>query len=431
MSLFPTVRNPLLSLLQSAAGVVARRQSGVHTDITEHPLVAAAAHTALVRDDPTRAYSPPGNTSVPAMTCAGLGLQLLEALAAKDAARQRETQDRLSFSMCDPLWAETLLDYGRDFADGKLRPIPYVPYTAIGDFTATASSVNMRIALISDRGTGTDEARQVAALIARQQPDAVIHLGDVYYAGTAEECSAHFLAPLREALPGKALFTLCGNHDVYSGGQGYYGLLREIGQPASYFCLRSPDRSWQILAADTGLHDRDPFDVLSALTSLEPAEELWHEDKLRGFPGQTIFLTHHQPFSAYAQIGPLSQHNPVNPNLMASHARLAAAGEITVWFWGHEHSLRLYTPYRGVAAGRNIGFGAIPVEATPDLQPLSALPDPPAIVADVTLDVVDGAYTHGFALLELGAGRIDASYWALTRPDGPMYRESFTRGLTA
>ena len=220
------------------------------------------------------------------------------------------------------------------------------------------------------------------------------------------------------------MFTLCGNHDTYSGGQGYYGLLGRIGQPASYFCLRSPDRSWQILAADTGLNDRDPFDEAAALTALDPAEELWHADKLRGFEGRTVFLTHHQPFSAFAQIGPRNRRDPVNPNLMASHDRLSRAGRIDAWFWGHEHRLRLYAPYRGVAAGRNVGYGAIPVDAAPEQDtPLPGLLDPPSVSTPVRLDVVDGAYAHGFALLELGGGRIDATYWAVTRPDAPVHAE--------
>lgn len=154
----------------------------------------------------------------------------------------------------------------------------------MSDFVLPAPAAEMRIGLIADWGTGTDEARQVAALLAQQQPDAVIHLGDIYYAGTAEECDAHFLAPLRAVLRDTPLFSLCGNHDVYSGGKGYYGLLGRIGQPASYFCLRSPDNAWQIQAADTGLHDRDPLDEAAALTFLEPEEELWHADKLRGLP---------------------------------------------------------------------------------------------------------------------------------------------------
>ncbi len=418
---FPTVQDAFLSLFQSAAAALARQRGDA-----DHPMLSAAAHLAAVRHNPTRAYAPPGNLAVPSIACAELGLHYLEAVVRGDAAQRQALAERLRFSSCDPLWAETLAAYAGSLGpDGKPRPVPYVRHAALDDFVVAAPQAALRVALFSDWGTGTQTARQVAALMARQQPDIAIHLGDIYYSGTREECDQHFLAPLRAALPGAQLFTLCGNHDTYSGGAGYYGLLREIGQPASYFCLRSPDRSWQILGADTGLHDRDPFGEAARLTQLDPAEEEWHADKLRGFPGRTILLSHHQPFSAYAQVGPLSAHSPVNPNLMASSARLAEAGRIDAWFWGHEHRLRIYAPYRGITAGRNIGYGAIPVEAAPGPhETLPGLQDPPALKVDLRLDVVDGADTHGFALLELGGPAIGASYWALTRPDAPIWRET-------
>ncbi len=361
-----------------------------------------------------------------ASNCAGLGLALLRATIEGDAARRSVIEDRIRFSDCDPGWADVIGDYVRRFLpDGRARPIPYRRWQRLDDFVVAAPAASLRIGLLSDWGTGTAEARSVAALLAEQRPDIVIHLGDIYYAGTAEECDAHFLAPLRAAMPGVRVFTLCGNHDVYSGGKGYYGLLDRIGQPASCFCLRSPDRSWQILAADTGLNDRDPFDLTTALTRIDPREEEWHLDKLRGFPGRTILLTHHQPFSAFAQIGPLSRHDPVNPNLMATYARLASAGRVDAWFWGHEHSLRVYAPFRGVARGRNVGHGAIPVASrvTGGSAPLAGLIDPPVVASDVRLDVVKGAYTHGFTMLDLGAGALEASYWAITRPAGPIHRE--------
>ena len=421
---FPTARNALLSVFQSAAAALARHETG-GTDVAGHPLPAAAAHIMAARRDPDRAYGPP-SSAVPSMTCAGLGLELLEALVARDAPRQQALRDRLSYSQCDPRWSEILAAYAASLGpDGQPCPVPYVRYASLDDFVLPAPRADMRIALISDWGTGTHEARDVAALLAAQRPDAVIHLGDIYFSGMAAECDKHFLAPLRAVLPDARLFTLCGNHDVYSGGTGYYGLLREIGQPASYFCLRSPDRSWQVLGADTGLNDRNPFGEHAALTRLDADEELWHAGKLRGFPGRTILLSHHQPFSAFAQIGPQADRSPVNPWLMGSHARLLQAGRIDAWFWGHEHRLKLYAPYLGVTAGRNIGYGAIPVEAVPGPEtPLPCLADPPAVLTEVPLDVVEGAYTHGFVILDLGPGGVDASYWALTRPDGPIHRES-------
>ena len=433
-SVITTARDPILSLFQSAAAAVSRRLHGTPSG----PLAAAAAHIVRARAgmDPEAQTS---STPQPAMDCAHLGLDLLHALAAGDAIRAQMLRDRLSFSECDPLWAETLLQYARLYIpDGTLPPIPYRRYADLSDFVIAAPAATLRVALLSDWGTGTNVARRVAALMAAQKPDIVIHLGDIYFSGTPEECRLHFLEPLRAVLPQARLFTLCGNHDAYSGGKGYYGLLDEIGQPASYLCLRSPDFAWQILAADTGLNDRNPFEETAALTFLDPAEIAWHADKLRDFPGRTLFLSHHQPFSAFRQIGPQNapgnQRSPINQKLIDAHTTLSAAGTIDAWFWGHEHRLRLYAPYRGIAVGRNIGYGAIPVRATADADtPMAGLIDPPQLSTDVALDIVDGAYTHGFALLDLSPDAIQVSYWALTRPDGPVHRETLaasSQGLT-
>lgn len=413
----PTARDPVLSLLQSAAARLSRLDGH---DLLDHPLVRAVGRLVSQSQGNT---APQGHIAIPSLTCGSLGLQLLQARLAGDMQQVQTLHDRLAFSGCDPRWAETLIDYATTLQpDGRPRAIPYIRHAAPSDFVVAAAAPSLRVGLISDWGTGTVSAHTVAAQLATHRPDMVIHLGDIYFAGTAEECEVNFLAPLRAALPGARLFSLCGNHDVYSGGDGYYGLLQQIGQPASYFCLRSPDLSWQILAADTGLHDRDPFDEAGAVTHLEPAEQAWHVDKLRGFPGRTVFLSHHQPFSAFSRIGRATDNDPTNPNLMASHAVLAEAGRIDAWFWGHEHALHLYAPYRGVTAGRNIGNGAIPVAAADD-QPLAGYADPPLLGAQPPMDLVDGAYAHGFVLLDLSPQGIEASYWIATRPEAPIHRE--------
>src|SRR5579862_313846 len=39
--------------------------------------------------------------------------------------------------------------------------------------------------------------------------------------------------------PQAPIFSLCENHDMYSGGGGYYWLIDKAGQGAGYFCLRN------------------------------------------------------------------------------------------------------------------------------------------------------------------------------------------------
>ena len=236
------------------------------------------------------------------------------------------------------------------------------------------------------------------------------------------------------------IYTLSGNHDMYSGGAGFYNLLPLLNpsppfaaaseQPASYFSLRTTDGAWQLLAMDTGLHDHDPFSVNDAVTYLEPSEEAWHVDKIQSFAktgGKTVLLSHHQLFSAFSGIGKLSDkplnESASNPKLLASWKAFAVAGNVAAWFWGHEHNLCVYQPYHDLTRGRCIGHGAIPVllEQKP-YEPLRGLFDPPVLVPDpkdpsqpFQLGVDGGAYRHGYVLLRLeGAGR--AEYYEVGNP---------------
>ena len=51
----------------------------------------------------------------------------------------------------------------------------------------------VKISVAGDWGTGTDEARIVAATMEKSDPDFTIHLGDVYYVGDSNEVRENFL----------------------------------------------------------------------------------------------------------------------------------------------------------------------------------------------------------------------------------------------
>jgi hypothetical protein len=158
--------------------------------------------------------------------------------------------------------------------------------------------------------------------VKRQKPDVVVHLGDVYYSGTEAECDTFFLQIVDEVLDradtGVPVYTIPGNHDMYSAGSGFYALIKRLNngaqrQLASFFCLRATDGTWQFLAMDTGLHDHDPLQVTDVLTYLEKDEEDWHIERIKEFPGLTILLSHHQLFSAFSQIGPPDKNGNLHP----------------------------------------------------------------------------------------------------------------------
>ena len=161
-----------------------------------------------------------------------------------------------------------------------------------------------RLILIADWGTGVPRARKLGVAARRYLDQAriagnevhVIHLGDVYYSGFAAEYDAHFL-PFWPVQPGEASqigsWSLNGNHDMYSGGHGYYDHL--LADPrfarqnqSSFFSLEND--YWQFLALDTAHQDFD----------LRGNQADWVLASRTAQPGKKgVLLSHHQPFSSY------------------------------------------------------------------------------------------------------------------------------------
>jgi hypothetical protein len=300
------------------------------------------------------------------------------------------------------------------------------------------------VGLLADWGTGTAAAINVINQMAVFKPDLVIHLGDIYYSGTPDECKRNFADILnrtfdRTRVP---IYNMVGNHDVYCGGTGFYQLIKELNpppltpQPASFFCLRSTDQSWQFLAMDTGRFDYNPFEVTDVLVEIGAEEQDWLAERIREFKGRTILLSHHQLFSAFAQIGKPAADGaltPYNPKLLNSFKVFTAAadqggGSIAAWFWGHEHTLSIYGPYRGLDKGRCIGHGAVPVLLGNGEHPLTKLNDPPKLLSK-PLGAEGSVHAHGFAILRFAHdGSCQIGYYNDIDPTHPFYSETLGGG---
>ena len=433
-----TFRNHFLSIYQSAVTEVARRidqrasLSGGGAAQTSPPassvLPAQAAAIASREDAINRGVAAPLGGSAPTAAgdvqyCAELALQYLKAIG--DPARQAVIEGEFKDGTCDPEWIAVFKEYLQYFGpSGERKQIPYIRAATVGAKTIEIKA-NARVALVGDWGTGAQPAVQILQQIAAANPDVLVHLGDIYYSGTPKECAANFTGivdkVLRGANPGLAAYTMAGNHDMYCGGVGYYGLIPSLNpapatQPASFFCLRSADEKWQLLAMDTGLHDYDPFNVDDAVTYLEDDELAWHCARIKEFPGKTILLSHHQLFSAFSPIGPADAnkvYSSVNPKLLtafnAMTGSVAASGKISAWFWGHEHTLSIYNAFAGLARGRCLGHGAIPVSA-PDTV-VAGLDQTPTVVANTQLQKQGDVYAHGYAVLTFNGDTCQAAYY--------------------
>jgi hypothetical protein len=445
-----TFRDPLLSVFQSAVADLGRRidaeRAGAGAGLeaageSQSAALEAAAERVAARhadrilrgasdtpferqenDATLEAMSVGQNAEV----CASLGLRYLRAKIFGETATQAYIRNELERGgKCDPKWVTVLEEYAKNFGPLGARPeIPYIRPDAVGPRVITIKT-NARISLIGDWGTGAEPAKRILRQVNANEPDALVHLGDIYYSGTDAECSMNFEVIVNNVLQRTTkdipVYTLAGNHDMYSGGTGYYSLIKrlnkpEMRQPASFFCLRTQDNSWQLLAMDTGQHDYNPLSVSTALTFVDPDECNWHEARIREFPGKTILLSHHQLFSAFSQIGPrdvTGKLNPVNPELKKAYDQLRGTGKtIAAWFWGHEHNLCVYQPYDDLARGRCLGHSAIPVFVQD--KPYQLLPDlanSPGILSGTTLSQTPDIYAHGFAMISLAPGKATVDYY--------------------
>lgn len=431
-----TFRDPLLSVFQSAAAAIADRQDRTTSGASATEGMAIDNNAILDAEEACiaalegRGLSLPGeeealDLGARAALCAKLGLQLFKAQLIGNKAAAEEISQQMMAGTCDPGWADTLRQYAKAygiFADPAKRR--YVRPKAAGDGVITIPA-KARIAVFGDWGTGAAPARRLLTHVAAGKPDIVLHLGDIYYSGTREECDKNFEQIVDTVLQrGEAKFppvyTLCGNHDMYSGGDGYYGLIKRLNadanqQKASFFCLRAENKSWQILGMDTGRNDYSPYSVANAVTFIEPEEEAWLERRVSEFKGKTILASHHPMFSCFGACGPKNgqgRDSAINPNLKRLYDRLIRTGrQIPIWLWGHEHNLGIYERYAGLPAGRCIGHGAVPVFSADEPYEIPAgLDDPPFLKPGTHIADLGQYAAHGFAMLALAGEELRIDY---------------------
>ena len=424
-----------MSRWQSALNAVLQQEEAPNTELSaEHPAMQASC-VACEKLEEALANGEDGVDLARVITkgelvsnCAHNYIALAAAKFTGNTDRVRELESELRYSVCDPLWAKTLFEFDNNNAE-----IPYRHYQSLDDFVlplepakaADSDTDRLKIAFVSDWGTGTRLARNVMRCIAEQQPDVVIHLGDVYYSGTKKEMQDHFLAVVREYLPESArVFNLAGNHDLYAGGAGYYWLLDELDQPASYFCLRN--EHWQILAIGAPPEVGGPKSALSAIPAVEPKEVEWHHHKLDTADGRkTVMLSHYQLFTASGNIGRTADNRPLALNPVLHEAFASYLPNIDIWLWGHEHNMIAFDPYLGLRKGRCIGSGAIPValhwqpyKQLANLSIPESIGTAPRINLDCQLDHDGDHYHHAFAILSIDGALGEMNYYQVPGVEG-------------
>jgi hypothetical protein len=302
---------------------------------------------------------------------------------------------------------------------------------------------NARLIIVGDWGTGLGRAQAVAKLMADEVQKGlkegrevhVIHLGDVYFAGEAEEYRDHVLAPgwwpvTEEQAKAVGSWALAGNHDLYGGARAYFTVMladprfasqrSPDGKPTSWFRLTSP--SWEIIGLDTSWND-DPFQGgQTGLLEAPQAERLreWIAADQQRKPEERhkrLLLSHHQLLTVY--------DNRLKSKLDAGqqpvlHQRIAekqilTGDAVTAWIWGHEHRCMGFTDDRiaflnddRIAFPRCLGHGGQLQQALPAGTTLNS----PGKWRETATFTLAGAQwgSFGFAVLDLEGPYIAVSY---------------------
>lgn len=270
-------------------------------------------------------------------------------------------------SGCDP----ALLSSVADYIDAYWIHHDSIPYISPSSAESQQfvyplpEKSSLRIAILGDWGSGDTVASYVLQQLMAQSPDLILHVGDVYYAGTEAEVQQNFL-DLLDQYAKVPIYNLPGNHDMYSGGKPFYSALAELNsnrsfpgtslkaatQEASFFCLKN---SWlQLQGMDTGYFDSDLFHIAQDTTKLHELEAKWHLDKLKDASHDkraTFLFSHHQAWSPFLGIEDgiiltraveSSGHTLWFNEYLRSALQEAPLDTVRAWFWGHEHVLEVF-----------------------------------------------------------------------------------------
>ena len=266
---------------------------------------------------------------------------------------------------------------------------------------------NARIAVFADWGTGLYGAPAITKCIeGLDRCDVVLHLGDTYYSGENDEVRDRLVGNWPRRPAGTINRALNGNHEMYSGGQGYFQALRSFfQQPASCFALQNA--RWILVCLDTAYEDFD----------LDAKQVAWLKSIVNAAGNRKLILfSHHQPFS---------QLDDQGPNLQVALADLLNKQRIHAWFWGHEHRLAIYDPHPVWGfKGRCIGHGGFPAfrddlpDAHGDVYQWLILPAQPQAPKARLLDGpnfwipqdTEGFSPHGWVVLDFDGATVWETY---------------------
>lgn len=306
-----------------------------------------------------------------------------------------QTPEQRAIAMKAPFVEGEDIHYGLDGFESKFAAL-FKRKRAFNNKASqpAVSEKPLRLFLFGDWGTGLPLAQEVTRRVREQllrsgemRQMHVVHLGDVYYTGEPTEYRERMLAGTLWPVQGDekeriGSWSLNGNHDMYSGGHGYFDkLLRdgrflrwhrdEQGEPSSFFVIE--DAHWQFFGLDTSWNVPSLKDVLAGRATfkeyggqngvLTQAQVDWMAERCEASKG-CVLMTHHQPGSSRKSE---DQHSDEAVRMLK---QAGVYSQIDAWFWGHEHRCVVFKPKAQRCVPRLIdapdfcaciGHGGVPV----------------------------------------------------------------------
>jgi hypothetical protein len=263
-----------------------------------------------------------------------------------------------------------------------------------------------RIAVVGDAGfKGQAQARVLQMILNRHNRnhhsafDVILHLGDVYFAGSSGEMVTNFLGPFRvfQQPPVVPVYTLVGNHDLYYGGESFLHALDDLRQPGRYFLIDTP--AWRIICLDTSLADGSWGRLHGRL---DDDQLTWLQTSInQAGTRRVIVMSHHYYVSAW---------KPAADSLREQLEHLFR-DKIFAWYWGHEHGCATYGRGANGFYGACVGNGSFREKWT---QPEFPGSGSPSWYADGRCNCYQSAsddWPHGFLELELCSVEVQAGEW--------------------
>jgi len=244
-------------------------------------------------------------------------------------------------------------------------PKPDLPLPAgTAEYPLAEKNGQTTIALFSDWGTGYYHSNYIARHVVQLGAAQAVHLGDVYYTGTAGQFNEQFTPLLDRVIRAMPLYAMNANHEMDSHGIPYLDFLatkKALGpdtghaaqpQETSYFALVN-DR-YQVVGIDTAFHGNGRYE--------DDGLRAWLRARLesgRDAGRTTILLSQNEPY------GPSSgdsvaarEHRDLYTKDLGDWVK---EGLVHAWFWGDEHYVALYEPNDEVPfVGSCIGHGGYP-----------------------------------------------------------------------